>query len=430
MTASDGRPGGRQVISWALYDWANSAFATTVLAGFFPLFFKKYWSSGSDVTVSTFQLGVANAAASLAVALLAPVLGAIADRSGARKRYLLLFAGMGIVMTGCLALVAQGQWPFAIAIYMLALVGFSGANVFYDALILDAAPHGRIDRVSALGFALGYLGGGVLFSANVAMTLWPGTFGLADATAAVKLSFVSVAVWWALFSLPLLFFFREVPLSERVTGWAAVKSGFVQIAGTFHALRHMRVVLVFLFAYWLYIDGVHTVIRMAIDYGLAIGLNANDLIVALLLTQFIGFPSAILFGRLSEGIGAKPGIFIGLGVYIFACVWGYSMTESWEFYVLAGVIGLVQGGVQALSRGLYARLIPANKSGEFFGFYNMLGKFAAILGPLIMGVVSVTTGNPRLSILAIIVLFVAGGGLLLAVNEREGVEHAHALARI
>ena len=430
MTASDGRPGGRQVISWALYDWANSAFATTVLAGFFPLFFKKYWSSGSDVTVSTFQLGVANAAASLAVALLAPVLGAIADRSGARKRYLLLFAGMGIVMTGCLALVAQGQWPFAIAIYMLALVGFSGANVFYDALILDAAPHGRIDRVSALGFALGYLGGGVLFSANVAMTLWPGTFGLADATAAVKLSFVSVAVWWALFSLPLLFFFREVPLSERVTGWAAVKSGFAQIAGTFRALRHMRVVLVFLLAYWLYIDGVHTVIRMAIDYGLAIGLNANDLIVALLLTQFIGFPSAILFGRLSEGIGAKPGIFIGLGVYIFACVWGYSMTESWEFYVLAGVIGLVQGGVQALSRGLYARLIPANKSGEFFGFYNMLGKFAAILGPLIMGVVSVTTGNPRLSILAIIVLFVAGGGLLLAVNEREGVEHAHALARI
>ncbi|NCF82625.1 MAG: MFS transporter [Proteobacteria bacterium] len=430
MTASDGRPGGRQVISWALYDWANSAFATTVLAGFFPLFFKKYWSSGSDVTVSTFQLGVANAAASLAVALLAPVLGAIADRSGARKRYLLLFAGMGIVMTGCLALVAEGQWPFAIAIYMFALVGFSGANVFYDALILDAAPHGRIDRVSALGFALGYLGGGVLFSANVAMTLWPGAFGLADATAAVKLSFVSVAVWWALFSLPLLFFFREVPLSERVTGWAAVKSGFVQIAGTFHALRHMRVVLVFLFAYWLYIDGVHTVIRMAIDYGLAIGLNANDLIVALLKTQFIGFPCALLFGRLGESIGAKAGILIGLGVYIFACVWGYSMTESWEFYVLAGVIGLVQGGVQALSRGLYARLIPANKSGEFFGFYNMLGKFAAILGPLIMGVVSVTTGDPRLSILAIIVLFVAGGGLLLAVNEREGVEHAHALARI
>ncbi|NCF29376.1 MAG: MFS transporter [Gammaproteobacteria bacterium] len=430
MTASDGRPGGRQVISWALYDWANSAFATTVLAGFFPLFFKKYWSSGSDVTVSTFQLGVANAAASLAVALLAPVLGAIADRSGARKRYLLLFAGMGIVMTGCLALVAEGQWPFAIAIYMFALVGFSGANVFYDALILDAAPHGRIDRVSALGFALGYLGGGVLFSANVAMTLWPGAFGLADATAAVKLSFVSVAVWWALFSLPLLFFFREVPLSERVTGWAAVKSGFVQIAGTFHALRHMRVVLVFLFAYWLYIDGVHTVIRMAIDYGLAIGLNANDLIVALLMTQFIGFPCALLFGRLGESIGAKAGILIGLGVYIFACVWGYSMTESWEFYVLAGVIGLVQGGVQALSRGLYARLIPANKSGEFFGFYNMLGKFAAILGPLIMGVVSVTTGDPRLSILAIIVLFVAGGGLLLAVNEREGVEHAHALARI
>ncbi len=429
MTTSDARPGGRQVISWAFYDWANSAFATTVLAGFFPLFFKKYWSAGSDVTVSTFQLGVANATASLVVALLAPILGAIADRSGARKRYLLLFAGMGVVMTGCLALVAEGQWPIAVGIYLFALVGFSGSNVFYDALILDAAPYGRIDRVSALGFALGYLGGGVLFSFNVALTLWPETFGLANATAAVKVSFVSVAIWWALFSLPLLFFFREIPLSDRVGGWAAVKSGFSQLRGTFHALRHMRVVFVFLLAYWLYIDGVHTIIRMAIDYGLAIGLEANDLIVALLLTQFVGFPAALAFGRLGERIGAKTAILMGLVVYIFVCVWGYSMRESWEFYVLAGVIGLVQGGVQALSRALYARLIPANKSGEFFGFYNMLGKFAAILGPLIMGVVSVTTGDPRLSILAVIVLFVAGGGLLLAVNEREGVEHAHALAR-
>jgi UMF1 family MFS transporter len=301
--------------------------------------------------------------------------------------------------------------------------------VFYDALILDAAPHGKIDRVSAFGFALGYLGGGVLFSVNVAMTLWPAAFGLADATAAVKVSFLSVAIWWALFSLPLLLYFREVPLSERVTGWSAVRSGLAQIAGTFRALRHMRVVLVFLLAYWLYIDGVHTVIRMAVDYGLAIGLDANDLIVALLLTQFIGFPSAVVFGRLGERIGAKAGILIGLVVYVFVCVWGYSMRESWEFYVLAGTIGLVQGGVQALSRGLYARLIPANKSGEFFGFYNMLGKFAAILGPLIMGVVSITTGDPRLSILAIIVLFVAGGALLLAVNESDGAEHAHALTR-
>lgn len=429
MTTSDARPGGRQVIVWAFYDWANSAFATTVLAGFFPLFFKKYWSAGSDVTVSTFQLGVANATASLVVAILAPILGAIADRSGARKRYLLLFAGMGVVMTGSLALVGAGQWPMAVGIYLFALIGFSGSNLFYDALILDAAPHGRIDRVSTLGFALGYLGGGVLFSFNVALTLWPESFGLADATAAVKVSFVSVAIWWALFSLPLLFFFREIPLSDRVGGWAAVTAGFSQLAGTFRALRHMRVVFVFLLAYWLYIDGVHTVIRMAIDYGLAIGLEANDLIVALLLTQFVGFPAALVFGRLGERIGAKTAILMGLLVYIFVCVWGYTMREPWEFYVLAGTIGLVQGGVQALSRALYARLIPANKAGEFFGFYNMLGKFAAILGPLIMGVVSVATGDPRLSILAIIVLFVAGGGLLLAVNEGQGVEHAHALAQ-
>ncbi len=417
MTTSNGRLGRRQVISWALYDWANSAFATTVLAGFFPLFFKKYWSAGSDVAVSTFQLGVANSTASLVVALLAPVLGAIADCSGARKRYLLLFAGMGVVMTGSLALVSEGQWPVAVAIYLLALVGFSGSNVFYDALLLDAAPRARIGRVSALGFALGYLGGGVLFSFNVALTLWPETFGLPDATAAVKISFLSVAIWWALFSLPLLFIFRETPPSERVGGWAAVSAGFAKLMGTLRTLRHMRVLVVFLVAYWLYIDGVHTVIRMAIDYGLAIGLEANDLIVALLLTQFVGFPAALIFGRLGERIGAKHAILIGLGVYVFACVWGYFIRESWEFYVLAGVIGLVQGGVQALSRAFYARLIPANRSGEFFGFYNMLGKFAAILGPLIMGVVSIATGNPRLSILAIIVLFVAGGALLVTVKE-------------
>lgn len=429
MSTSDGRPGGRQVISWALYDWANSAFATTVLAGFFPLFFKRYWSAGSDVTVSTFQLGVANATASLLVALLAPLLGAIADRSGARKRYLILFAGMGVVMTGSLALVAEGQWPLAVFIYLFALMGFSGANVFYDALLLDAAPHERIDRVSALGFALGYLGGGVLFSFNVALTLWPETFGLPDATAAVKVSFLSVAVWWAAFSVPLMLFFREVPLGESASGAAAIRAGIQQLVGTFRAIRHLRVVMLFLVAYWLYIDGVHTVIRMAIDYGLAIGLDADDLIVALLITQFIGFPAAIVFGRLGERAGAKGAILLGLAVYVFACVWGYYMDQSWEFYVLAGVIGLVQGGVQALSRALYARLIPANKAAEFFGFYNMLGKFAAILGPLIMGVVALATGDPRLSILAIIGLFVVGGLLLALVNERDGIEHAHALAR-
>jgi UMF1 family MFS transporter len=262
------------------------------------------------------------------------------------------------------------------------------------------------------------------------MTLWPAAFGLADATAAVKIAFVSVAIWWAVFTLPLLFYFREVPLAERIGGWAAVRSGFAQLLRTFRALRHMRVVFIFLLAYWLYIDGVYTVIRMAIDYGLAIGLNANDLIVALLLTQFVGFPAAVAFGRLGERIGAKTAILVGLGVYVLACLWGYFMRESWEFFLLAGLIGLVQGGVQALSRALYARLIPANKSGEFFGFYNMLGKFAAILGPLLMGVVSIASGDPRLSILSIIVLLVMGGALLLAVDEGAGVERAHALARV
>ena len=428
--ASNAAPRRRQTISWVLYDWANSAFATVVLAGFFPLFYKGFWDVGSDVTVSTFRLGVANSTASLVVALLAPVLGAIADRSSAKKRYLLLFAAMAIVMTGCLALVARGQWPVAIAIYVLALIGFSSANLFYDALLLDAAPAHRLDRVSAHGFAFGYLGGGILFAINVMMTLWPERFGLPDATAAVRLSFVTVAIWWAVFSLPLLLFFEESQAKQRHLGWNAVTAGFRQLAATFRAVRHLRTVLVFLIAYWLYIDGVHTVIRMAVDYGLAIGLDANGLIVALLVTQFVGFPAAVAFGRVGERWGARTGILCGLIVYVFACTWGYLMKELWEFFVLAVVIGLIQGGVQALSRSLYARIIPENKSGEFFGFYNMLGKFAAVLGPLIMGVVSVTTGNPRLSILAIIVLFIVGGALLLAVDEREGARRARALAEV
>jgi UMF1 family MFS transporter len=428
MPPNTGSHERRQVIAWSLYDWANSAFSTTVLAVFFPFFFKGYWSAGSDVTVSTFQLGVANSLAGLLVALMAPAIGAIADRSGSKKGYLLLFAAMAMVMTGSLALVTKGQWPAAVAIFVFALMGFSGANIFYDALLLDAAPAHRLHRVSAFGFALGYLGGGVLLAINVMLFLWPNRFGLADADAAVRASFVAVAVWWAVFSIPLAVLFEESHGHHRQPGWSAVAGGFRQLRDTFRAVRHLRVVFLFLLAYWLYIDGVHTVIRMAVDYGLAIGLGANGLIVAVLLTQFVGFPAALAFGRLGERLGAKPSIVVALVVYMFACAWGYFMDSTWEFYVLAITIGLVQGGVQSLSRSLYARIIPPDKSGEFFGFYNMIGKFAAILGPLLMGVVSVTTGNPRLSILAVIVLFVAGGALLLAVDEGDGVRRAEDLA--
>lgn len=419
----------KKVVSWALYDWANSAFATTVMAGFFPIFFKQYWSVGADVTTSTFKLGMANSLASIIVAILSPLLGAIADKGSAKKKFLLFFATMGIVMTGSLHFVVRGDWEIAAACYILANVGFAGGNIFYDSLILSVTGEKKVDFVSALGFSLGYLGGGLLFALNVAMTLSPETFGLADANTAVRISFLTVAIWWALFSIPLFFFVDEPKAEDRFTGWKAAKAGFQQLKETFHEIRKLKVVFLFLIGYWLYIDGVHTIIRMSVDYGVSLGFDSKSLIVALLITQFVGFPAAIIFGKIGEKIGAKTGILIGIGVYVAITMWGYYIQEEWEFFALAIVVGLVQGGVQSLSRSFYIRLIPENKAAEFFGFYNMLGKFAAVIGPVLMGWVSVATGNPRYSILSIIPLFISGAIILSFVDKKKGHQMAEELKK-
>ncbi len=417
----------RQVLSWGLYDWANSAFATTVMAGFFPLFFKQYWAADLAASDSTFLLGGINAIASMVVVVLAPLLGAIADKGNARKRFLLYFAMMGVVMTGGLYLVAAGGWMLALALYALAVIGFSSGNVFYDALLLEVAEESELDRVSSIGYALGYLGGGILFAVNVWMTLDPALFGLADTVAAVKTSFLMVAAWWALFTLPVMLFVPE-PVTAAAAGWlTSIREGVQQLRHTFSRLKLLRQAGLFLVAYWLYIDGVDTIVRMAVDYGLTLGFDANGLIVALLITQFVGFPAAILFGQLGERLGPRQGIYIAIGVYLVIILWAYQMDQVWEFYLLAVAIGLVQGGIQALSRSFYARLIPRDKPAEFFGFYNMLGKFAAVLGPLMMGLVSVVTGSPRLSILSVALLFVAGALLLKQVDETAGIAQARLL---
>ncbi|MGV8074567.1 MAG: MFS transporter [Syntrophobacteraceae bacterium] len=410
----------KKVVSWSLYDWANSAFATTVMAGFFPVFFKQYWSSGTDVSMSTFQLGAANSIASVLVALTAPVLGAISDRGNSKKRFLLFFSFLGIVMTGSLYFVAKGAWETAIALYILATIGFAGGNVFYDSLILNVAGEKRIDFVSALGFALGYLGGGLLFALNVSMTLYPKTFGLADTSMAVRLSFASAALWWGVFSIPVFLFVQEPGMNCNNGGWSTVKAGLKQLNATFHEIRKLREILLFLVGYWFYIDGVDTIVRMAVDYGLSIGFSSRSLLTALLITQFVGFPAAIFFGWIGGKLGAKAGIFIGIAVYIMVTMWAFFIDREAEFYALAIVVGLVQGGVQSLSRSFYTRLIPKDKAGEFFGFYNMLGKFAAIIGPFLMGVVGILTGTPRYSIFAVTLLFVCGGAFLYFVDDREG----------
>lgn len=410
--------GNRKVIySWAFYDWANSAYTTTVMAGFFPVFFKQYWGSELSVNESTFWLGIANAISGLVIALLAPVLGAMADQGGLKKRMMLSFTSLAVVMTASLFLVDQGMWQMAVLVYLFGAIAFSGANVFYDALIVDVAEQHELDRVSALGYALGYIGGGILFAVNVLMTLYPDSFFLADKAEAVRWSFLSVALWWALFTLPIALFVHEKAEEGRLGLAASARAGFQQLKGTMQHLRSLQQVWLFLIAYFLYIDGVNTVAHMAVDYGLSLGFDSSVLISALLMTQFIAFPAALAAGWLGEKWGAKRVITGSIIVYAAACIWSSTMQNASDFYWLAAAIGLVMGGIQALSRSMYAKMIPADQSAEFFGFFNMLGKFAAVFGPLLMGAASLLSGSARFSILVIVALFAAGAIVLYYVEE-------------
>jgi UMF1 family MFS transporter len=388
------------------------------MAGFFPIFFKQFWNSDPDLTISTFRLGLSNSLAFALVAVSAPLLGTIADRGGTRKLFLVCFAFTGAAGTGLLSLVSQGNWLMAAALYVVAVIGFAGANIFYDSLIVDVTARERLDVTSALGYSLGYLGGGLLFAVNVAMTINPAFFGLSGAASAIKLSFLTVAAWWGLFSLPLLFMVREKRQLQRIPD-SEPPGAFRHVVKTFREIRNYRRIFLFLIGYWLYIDGVDTVVVMAVDYGLGLGFDYSTLIAALLITQFVGFPAAIVFGKVGERFGTKTGIYIGLSVYIAVAVWGCFMSRPAEFYGLAVGVGLVQGGVQSLSRAFFAKLIPADRAAEFFGFYNMIGKFAAIVGPLLMGLVSLWSGSQRLSILAVVGLFLAGGIVLFFVKAQE-----------
>ena len=410
----------KKVWAWSMYDWANSAFSTTVMAGFFPIFFEKYWSNPDDVIQSTYQLGWANSLASIVVAALAPFLGAIADRGSAKKKFLIFFCYMGMVMTGGLYMVGQGQWQMAVMVYIAASVGFMGANIFYDSLLPSVAPKEKMNYVSSLGFALGYIGGGLLFLINVLMYLHPQWFGIADAATAIKLSFLSVAVWWGVFTIPLLLFVPEPQISDSLPLVRAISAGYRQLRITFTQIRQLKIIGMFLLAYWLYIDGVDTIIRMSVKMGSSLGFEAGDLITALLMVQFIAFPAALGYNWFASKIGTKKAVLIAIGGYSVVTLLAYFMTVKLHFYILAALIGLFQGGVQALSRSLFTRLIPRGKEAEFFGFYNMLGKFAAVIGPIMMGWVTLATGNVRLGILSILILFISGALLLQKVDFEEG----------
>ena len=410
----------RAVWSWAFYDWGNSAYSTTVMAGFFPLFFKEYWADPHNPNQSTFYLGMANSIASIVVASLAPLLGSIADQGSAKKKFLIFFAFLGVIMTGGLWMVSQGNWQMAVLFYVIATIGFASGNVFYDSLLPGLASEERVDIVSSLGFGLGYLGGGLLFLVNVFMYLKPEIFGISDGATAIKLSLLSVAVWWAVFTIPLILFVPEPKNYDAVDIKNAIQMGWIQLIQTFDEIRNMKVVGTFLLAYFFYIDGVDTIIKMAVDYGMSLNFSGESLIIALLIVQFVAFPAALIYGQLSSKVGIKTAIMIGIIAYSFITFLGYFITKAWHFYVLAILIGLFQGGIQALSRSLYTRIIPVEKSAEFFGFYNMLGKFAAIIGPALMGTISLVTGSARLGILSILLLFILGAFFLNKVDLDEG----------
>ena len=399
----------KDAISWALYDWANSAFATTVMAGFFPIFYKSYWASDLSNLESTAMVGYANSLSGLIVVLLAPILGAYADIGTKRKKLLLLFASLGILCTASFYFIPQGEWMLAALLYAIAAVGFSGGNVFYDSLIVSVSDNENRNRVSALGYSLGYLGGGLLFLINVIMFLNPQLFGIESQSNAVLLSFFMVAVWWAFFSIPLLRNVKEQE-SERENPrfFQALKQSFNEVYQTLTEVRKYKNVAIFLLAYWFYMDGIDTIVRMATAYGTDIGLEASSMITALILTQFVGFPSTLIFGYFADRLGFKKILTIGILIYILISIFASRITTATEFYAMAIVVGLVMGGVQAVSRAYFSSIIPKDKEAQFFGFYNLVGKSAVVAGPALLAWISMIFNTPRAGILGLLVLFIPG----------------------
>ena len=410
----------KEVISWAFYDWANSAFATTVIAGFFPIFFKSFWANSLSDTESTALLGLANSLSGFFILIFAPFLGALADITFRKKYMLVFFMLIGAGSTASFFFIYEGYWMIAVIAYILASIGFSGGNIFYDSLIIDVSNDQSRNQVSAFGFAMGYLGGGILFVVNVLMYLQPNIFGLASEIDAVLFSFLSVAIWWSIFTLPLIKFVKE--RKGEITSLSltsTVMNSFFRVTNTFKEIRQYKNLFYFLVAYWLYMDGIDTVVRMALAFGSDIGLASSELIVALIITQFIGFPSTIFFGLLAERFGLKILLYIGIGIYILICFGGLVISTIFGFYLLAGVIGLVQGGVQSVSRAVFSKMVPDGKDSEFFGFYNLVGKSAVIFGPMMMGLVSYLFSDPRAGIISLLILFIPGLLVLRMVEIKE-----------
>jgi MFS transporter, UMF1 family len=413
--------------AWAMYDWAISAFWCTVILAVFPPFFADYAAAGLPPAVATARFAWATTIAVTIVAVMGPILGAIADYRAMKKRLLAVTMIVGVAATMLMVTIGEGQWQYAAALFMIGNIGVAGSQVFYDSLLPHIARPGELDRVSTAGFALGFVGGGLLLLVNLAWILSPATFGLPDTLSAIKLSFASVAVWWFVFSLPLLRCVPEPPaaLEPDETGKeTAIRVAFVRVWETFHELRAYRQAFLMLVAFLLYNDGILTIIRMAGVYGAEIGIDRNAQIAAFVMVQFVGVPFTFIFGALADKIGPKRALLGSLAVYVGISILGYYMRSTWQFFALAFLVGIVQGGSQALSRSLYARMIPKHKSSEYFGFFAVFEKFAGIAGPAIFALSVTIFGSSRMAVLSVIAFFVAGGLVLTRVNVEEGEAYA------
>ncbi len=421
----------RELRAWAMYDWAVSAAQTTIMTAVFPIFFVKVAAANLTEVQASQWYANASTVGAIVIAILAPVLGALADFKAAKKRFLVAFMLIGIAATASMFFISRGEVLFAAMVFVLSLGGAAGSMTFYESLLPHIASPAEMDRVSTAGYALGYIGGGVLLALNLAWISNPGAFGLpsgdgltpAQSSLPARLAFVSVAVWWLVFSIPLL---RRVPEPPRTIErdehltQNPFTVAFMRLGETLRELRGYKQAALAMLAFTIYNDGIQTIIKMASVYGTEIGIESSDLITAILLVQFIGIPFAFAFGALAGRIGTKRSIFIGLVVYAGICILGYFMTSAREFYLLAILVGMVQGGTQALSRSLFANMIPRHKSGEFFGFYSVFEKFGGILGPLVFAIVIGQSGSSRGAILSVIAFFVVGGALLLFVDVPAG----------
>lgn len=408
--------------AWCMYDWGSSAFSTTVEAAVLPVYFEQVVASNLAGNLATVYWGYTNALSLLISAILAPIIGSIADYTGGKKRLLAIFATIGIAATALMIFIDAGDWLLALTLFLFGAIGLGASYVFYDALLPHIAHPDEIDYVSSKGYALGYLGGGILLAVNIVMIM----FLFKGSTWGSRLSFLTVAIWWAIFTLPLL---RRVPEPPPNTagigaGINPLVAGLSRLRQTFQELRRYRQLFFFLLAFWLYNDGIGTIIKMATIYGSEIGIGMIDLIGALLLTQFVGIPFSLLFGKFSGVIGTKRAIMLGLGWYILIAIGGYFMSAAWHFWALAFAVGMVQGGTQALSRSLFGLMAPKARSGEFFGFYDISSKFAGIAGPFLFAVVGQIFGSSRLSIVSLIIFFIGGILLLSRVDEKEGIRVA------